>query len=567
MDVNVIENLESKNIEYKREGNEALIICPYCHKQKLSINVQTGVYKCWHCKALEPSSPYIQGHISQLQKEWGDIASISDLKTVSTITREKEDEIDFTQKAQDQHDVIFKHKNAVKYLMKRGFSEDDINNFKLGYKTDKNEEWISIPIYEGNVVKLIKYRKITDNTDAKKYDREKGGKSILYNQDKIDLFDTIIITEGEIDCLTLLSRGYENVVGLTVGASTLKPEWYDLLNKKEKIILILDSDDVGQASAKNIWATRLGVHRCYNVVLPKNLDINDYFLRYTKESFDELIKSAIQFKVDGVVSLEESLYMMYDWSLDEENTRIFQLPWENVNRLIGGGLQRKRLTIVGGTPGTGKTSWALQVCYHLAKEYNIPSLFWCLEMPEIALATKIIQVHNDLMIEDISFGDALIYMMELKDIPIYFGYSSNMKAKTFYNTMVEVRNRYGVEFGVFDNLQRMVRTGEESDIGSASGVFKDITMDLNIPFIVISQPRKLSSSESVPTNDDLKGSSAIPADADEIIWLYRKTVKDARGNSAMEPETHVIVSKSRFSSGGKTFLKFFGEKSKFIKED
>jgi len=51
--------------------------------------------------------------------------------------------------------------------------------------------------------------------------------------------------------------------------------------------------------------------------------------------------------------------------------------------------------------------------------------------------------------------------------------------------MVEVRNRYGVGIGVFDNLQRMIRSGEEADMGKASGMFKDITMDLNMPFLLI----------------------------------------------------------------------------------
>ena len=185
-------------------------------------------------------------------------------------------------------------------------------------------------------------------------------------------------------------------------------------------------------------------------------------------------------------------------------------------------------------------------------------------MSEVELAKKIIQIEKDITVDEISYGDALIYAMDLEGLPLYFGYSSGIKPKVFYNTMVEVRNRYGVQFGVFDNLQRMVRTGEESDVAGASGLFKDITMDLNIPFILISQPRKLASSGSEPSNEDLKGSSAIPADSDEIIWLYRKPVRDMNGNSAMEPTTNIIVSKSRYAAGGRTRLHFIGEKSKFV---
>ncbi len=46
-------------------------------KEKLSINSNTGVFKCWVCEAQNPDSPYVKGHISQLQTKWGDIVSLT----------------------------------------------------------------------------------------------------------------------------------------------------------------------------------------------------------------------------------------------------------------------------------------------------------------------------------------------------------------------------------------------------------------------------------------------------------------------------------------------------------
>ena len=565
MNTDILQYLSEKNIEYKLQGNEALIVCPYCKKEKLSINVNSGVYQCWVCKAENQDSPFVKGHISQLQEYFGDIVPI---RLISKVKNGESKEPDFTDLADRFHIAIFPNKKAMKYLFNRGFDGEDIKRFKFGYVEMKDDEWISIPIYENNICKYLKYRKITDNNqETKKYEREAGGKSLLFNHEALEKYDEVIIIEGEFDCATAIKYGYENAVGLTVGAGTLKEEWYEQLVTKNKIFLCLDSDSAGQNSAKDIWAARLGIYRCWNILLPEDEDVNSFFLKYTKESFDELIKRAKQFKVDGVISIQDALSEMYRMSKDPTRLLTYELPWNNVNRLLNGGLRRGRLTVLGGMPGVGKTSFALQILYHLAIKYKMPSFIFCLEMPEVSLATKIVQLHLDLVDVEVNYHEALIYAQELEDIPVYFGYAPKITPEIFYRTMVEVRNRYGVEIGVFDNLQRMIRSGDESEMGRASGMFKDLTLDLKIPFILVSQPRKRNPEMSLnqrPTYEDLKGSSAIPADADEVLLLHRNRLKGESASTALEPRTLIIADKSRFSPGGITVLKMVGEKSKFI---
>jgi len=572
----VIEYLESKNIKYIRQGNEALMTCPHCGKKdKLSININTGVFHCWVCSAkYSNESKFARGHISQLMQLWGDIIPISDISSMSTISnihslsstsKKEKDDSDFTDLMIKYHNDIWKNKKALKYLMKRGFSEKNIKEFKYGFVSQQGENWIAIPSFEGEVCRLLKYRKITNNTNLAKYSREPGGKSILHNQNIISNFSEIIVTEGEFDCDTLRSAGYKNVVGTTLGTS-LSTEWYNLLLDKSKIILILDSDSVGQTSARDVWVKRLGYNRCWNVLLPENTDVNAFFSVYTKEDFDKYLKEAKQFKVSGIVSLQDSFIEMYQKSKTSEYEDVFELPWKNVNKLLGGGLRRYRLTLLSGIPGAGKTSLALQVCYHLASTYKMPCLFFCMEMPEVSLATKIVQLKFDLTTPEIKYSDALAYANELEDIPLYFGYSSKITPDIFYRTITEVRNRYGIEFAVFDNFHRMVRSGKESQEGQASGMFKDVTMDLGIPFILIGQPRKGRTDTPLDyqiTRDDIKGSSAIPADADEVILMSRRRLKQEEGNYLFESETKIVVDKSRYSSGGITKLNFLGEKSRF----
>jgi len=583
--IDVLEYLDSKNFTYKREGNEAVIQCPNCNRQKLYISLVSGLYHCFYCEVTYPGSEYAKGHINKLQELLGDSLPISSV-TQFIDHKKNQEEKNYTIKVNEYHSALLNHKQGLRYLFNRGFTQETIIRFKLGLAKCARDingesiehEWISIPIFENDTPKLIKYRQLPpEDPKLEKYTREAGGKSILFNGDVIEKFEELVIAEGELDAITLIQNGYENVIGITGGAGTLLPPWFDKLILKSKLFLILDPDPVGQKSAREVWATRLGVSKCWNVLLPENEDINSFFLNHKKEDFDKILKSSYQFKVDGIINLTDALYDLYLKSKSKENFEIYPLPWKNVNKLLGGGLSRKHLTVLGGLPGTGKTTLALQIMWYFAKQYKMPGLFFCLEMPETQLAIKVVQLNEDYSYDQIRPDEALVYSQHLEDIPIYFGYSSKIKPDLFYNTMKAARDRYGIEFGVFDNLQRMIRTGEEADMGKASGMFKDLVMDLNIPFILISQPRKMSADDEI-TYEMLKGSSAIPADADEVVLMNRKRQTSIKyGSEEKDQEkqddsmlldrlsstTNIILDKTRYAPGGIAKLKFIGEKSRF----
>jgi len=554
---NIVDYLDDKGVAYTISGDEAIVTCPECRKPKLSININTEVYKCWVCSAKSPNSTYAKGHFSQLKELWGDVIPIASVMKNLSSTKEK----NFSDLVVRYHHQLRSNPSLMKYLFQRGINEESIDKFQLGFVRMHEQDWVSIPSYEDGIPKLIKYRKgpNDENPDFAKYLREEGGKTVLFNGDVLDSVEEVFIAEGELDAITLLQNGYENTVGITAGAGTLTPEWYDKLVSKSKIYLVLDPDDPGQIAARDIWATRLGRGRCWNIKLPDGEDVNSYFTKWSREEFDTLIESAERFTVSGIISLRESFVKLFH-SKDEE---LIETPWKSLNKLIGGGFAKQRLIVIGGAPGAGKTSMALQILYHVAKEKDIPGLVFCLEMPEISLATKVAQLHYDLTIDEIHHSDGLVFAEELGHIPLYFGYSSRIKTDVFYNTMEEVRNRYGVGIGVFDNLQRMVRTGEESDIGNASAMFASVAMDFHMPFIVISHLRKLKDGGGEPRLDDLKGSQAIPSDADYVIFLHRKKEKNEEAFSSLEPLTKVIVDKSRYSGGGVARLWFEGDKSKF----
>jgi len=559
----VIDYLNQKNISFESEGKECIIVCPQCKKPKLYINKETLLFHCFKCEIEQPDSLYAKGHLSKLQETWGDSIPI-----VPIVSKQKEREEQDFSKIVERYTYNLLNtkigKRGIKYLYKRGFNEEDIKIFKFGFIEMKGESWISIPVFEDGIPKLIKYRKITNNdASIKKYEREYESKSIIYNQDILNKYDEVYICAGEFDTATMIKNGYENSVCGTVGEGVLSSYMYDKLYLIEKFFIIMDSDIIGQQAARKIWARRLGINRCWNVELPDGEDVNSYFLKHTKEDFKELLKNAYQFKVEGISSLEDVFYEMHQKSVGDEDD-VFPLPWDNVNKKIGGGLEKKNLTVIGAMAGIGKTSISIQIAYHLAKQYNIPPLITCLEMSRIKLATKIVQLDKDLTYEEVDYNHALMYARDLEGLDMYFAYSPTITPEIYYNTVRNARDRYGCELFVFDNLQLLVTSDKESDYAKAVKMFKRIAMELDVMMLLVSQPRKLNT-ERKPTYDDLKGSAAISQGGDLIILMHRRRKKgDVDMIDSFESKTLIIVDKSRFSAGGKAVLEFLGAKSRFI---
>ena len=555
----VVDYLENKHIKYELQGQEAIIVCPGCGKDKLSINTNSLLFQCFHCKAEDPNSDYASGHLSKLKSMWNDVIDITPTPLPSYIKNRNQEERDYTDLVNRYHFNLLQSKKGKKYLFKRGFDEKVIIKYKLGLLEMKGDTWISIPSYEDGIPKLLKYRKITNNNpETKKYEREAGGKSILFNGDALEHFTDVFICEGEMDSIALLEQGFKNSVGTTGGAGTLLPEWYDKLKLMSKITLIFDADAAGQNAVVKTWAERLGYGKCWNILLPEGEDLNSYFLKYTVEDFKEL--EPYQFKISGVVSLNDALYEMYSLSQSKEQL-IYPFPWPEVNEITGGGIELTQLLTIGAPSSIGKTTMAMQIAHYFIKEYNLPCLVFCLEMTAVKLATKFLQNEYDLTYNEIQYDQALIYANDIGDLPIYFAYTPRISLEKLYNTVEEARNRYGVKFVVFDNLQLLVVSDKESLYAEAMGMFKQIPMDLNLMMCLISQPRKINNDEF--NYDSMKGSASIAQASDILLLLNAKRLKGDKTDFSFDPIRSITNDKSRFSSGGRRRLFLNGIKSRF----
>jgi twinkle protein len=403
----------------------------------------------------------------------------------------------------------------------------------------------------------------------KDFRRVKDCRSILFNGDAIGQSpDEIYIAEGEIDALTLIDQGIKNAVGVTTGAGSFDPSWIDQLQAVKKIILCYDPDEAGQKGAREA-ARRLGYDRCFNVILPDGQDVNEYF-RASHDLFDfqGLINQARQFDVAGIMSFADGLKKYQEEIQRPDQTTGIRTGWSDVDRIIKTGFMPGELIILSAPPKIGKSTLALQIVVHNAIQ-DIPSLFFCLEMRPMRIIQKIAQCHN--RTGEIGMAELDRARVDFKVKPLYLGYCyQRLTLDGIMETLKAAIRRYGLKLIVFDHLHFLCRSvsNQTQEIGLAVQAFKFLAEELEIPIILIAQPRKIQA-DSIMTAMDLKDSSSIFSDCDHLIILHRarKASKGKDGaelqTEAFDPVTMVRIEASRYGPGGECLLYYHGEYSRF----
>lgn len=551
----MIENvLNQYSIQYKQQAGQITINCPYCGdtKQHCYIDPQKKVFFCHKCNE--------KGTWYQLVKQMNPSAAIvpfaRDNKPVKHPT------LDYIQQC---HKRLMGPSGveAIKYLVEdRKITIETIQHFDLGLETKDGKDWLVIPYFRDSKPVNVKCRSLPPAN--KEFRRWKDGESILFNEDCIkNTKDEIFMAEGETDCLTLWAQGY-NAVATSIGANGFKPEWVDLLDKINRINIVYDSDAKGQEGAKEA-ARRLGLDRCFNIVLPTK-DVNDFFISGAeKEDFEEIVAKAEPFEVDNIIDFGKAVSNLKDQYRKSNNSDLLKPHWPNVAKLTGP-FEPGDLITVSATPKTGKTTLALNIVHDFIKK-DVPCLFYCLEMRPERLARKIIQMEMEVSEAELTPEKIDAGYFRLIDKPLYFGYNyKKCNLDLVVDTIRQGIRRYGFKFIVFDNLHYLSRsiTNQVQEVSLISKTFKLLAEEMQIPVMLICQPRKIADGQIMGMMD-LKDSSSIGADSDQIIILYRKKTKSADGTAetSYDPLTLVRVDASRYRAGGETLLDFDGAKSIF----
>lgn len=594
--------LEEKGLSVMQVGNNLQANCPFCDddRQRFGINNNPNhaYYGYWNCLngGCDEKGRSVKSLQKQLNKLTGDDERAKiELKEPSNDSHEDAD-IDQTKAAKYYNNIEKKDRKAKDYLMEeRGFSVKTIKYFMLGSWKKKGYEYVSLPFWEDGILVNIKFRAINFKEKSYKWRRITGGKSSLFHDEVLDNQDIkeIFLCEAELDAIALWNAGFKNVVAVTTGAKAMQPEWYERLERFERINLVFDNDVDGQDGAEKM-AKRLGMNRCYNIVLPQDeikedgkkkilKDANQYFWdkdsrkeRYKISNFKKLVNSSKQFQVKAVLSLTEAYRELIKirHTADEDELIGYTTQWTRINKI----LPRSKpgfFVVVTANPKVGKTSWVMDWFLGLGK-HGIPSYIECCEMRQLRMAEKTIaNVLPDFTnVDDLTELQIRQARFQNPADIMYLGYPEvgTIELEAMCEKITNVVRRYGVKAVCFDHLHFLVRGENVRDkIGEVTRRFKLLAEQLGILFVLIAQARKVENNR-IPTANDLKDSSSIYQDLDSLVILHRRIKmddnyggskgKDKEDTGKMESITEVHVT-SRWGEGGACLLNFNGRKAKY----
>lgn len=313
-----------------------------------------------------------------------------------------QDYTDLYEKAEKNLDL------ARGYLQERGISEATARRFHLGieklpvYATDQSgqsyaTEWTCL------VIPTSKESYVIRNLD-RKADHEnryqKKGKAHIFNLEaaKQEKEKPIIITEGEIDCMSVIEAGGQavalgSVTNIRLLTDALRKDWQPVT----PLVIALDNDAAGKEAAARI-------RKELNILEIENYTYNPYglakdaneALTTNRAAFANTIKAINADIAQAVTDQERAEYMKttaaahLDDFLDGITERAATPPistgFQNLDAVLDGGLY-EGLYFLGAISSLGKTTLALQICDQVAQGGH-DTLIFSLEMARSELMAK-----------------------------------------------------------------------------------------------------------------------------------------------------------------------------------
>jgi len=412
---------------------------------------------------------------------------------------------------------------AIKYLREQRLLDPAIiNRFEI--KGDPKNKAIVFPCYSPSGELINRSYRTLDA--EKKVWQDKGCAPCLFGWNALDESAyqkrTILLCEGQIDCMTWAQWG---IPALSIpngsGRSWIEYEW-DNLAAFDHIYLAFDGDEAGQ---KNLQETiqRLGKHRCLLVSIPEKdandalkagrgpMEAQEWVHKAKLPSIAGMVKASdMKERIQEQIRIKPPVYTLEFLKGHTSNHGYYPRPGE--------------ITLWTGHTSQGKST--ILNTFILAYLMNEkPCFVASMEMlPEVLIqqimttgfaTSGLLQKHVDSFMEEMAphlvFADVIGYiepgaLLEM----MWFSYQ-----------------RFGIKEHFIDSIMRVA--GLEEDFpkqGEFLNKLQQFAKTTGSHVHLVAHPRKPSKSGDRARALDVKGSSLIPNNVDNILAIARNFDKD-----------------------------------------
>lgn len=248
------------------------------------------------------------------------------------------------------------------------------------------------------------------------------------------------------------------------------------------------------------------------------------------------------------------------------------------------GWQRRRLYLVAGRPGLGKSS--LLACAAIqAARFNQRVAFFSLEMGELEILDRLSGIEaridtrklNSGMLNDEEFTRYTAAIGRLSDLPLFIHDNADITPMGIRSKCRTLAHTVGLD-AVFVDYVQLVEPGmtarfnnREQEVSYVSRSLKRLAMELNVPVIAAAQlsrePEKRQ--DKRPQLSELRESGGLEQDCDAALLMYSDNYYNENGASEDDPmwTVEVNIAKQRNGPTGHLQLGFFREFTQFVNLD
>ena len=518
-DVEKLEELGIKDDGKKRQT------CPNCRDTRsnktdksLSINWKLCTAYCYHC-----DKKFFFGKTDKSDKE-------------ETATRKKEETKEYKKPGRLANEEA-PGEEVLKWFESRGIPADVVveegitQAARVFSQKGVVEKCMLFPYYEEDRLVNRKYRTVK----AKHFMLEAGAKLIPWRINEIEDKPECIITEGEMDALSFIVAGRDDVISVPNGAQK-NLNWLEdfietHLENKTRIYIASDTDEKGLELREEL-VRRFGEEKCRIVTYGEGCkDANELLQQSGAEALLQALAEAQEIPLEGVFTagdVRDELEQLLEKGLQKGAT----FGMGGLDDLLS--VEVGRLMIVTGVPGDGKSEMLDEMAVHLSLRYDWRCAWFSPENFPVTL-------HHPKLIEKLigkRFLKGLISPMEFDAAVGYLSHNffdilpeEGYRVDTSLEKAEALVRRKGIRVFILDPyncLEHQIPTGQSETqyIGEFLEKLRSFARRRQVLVILAAHPTKmkkdpLTKKFPVPTMYDISGSAAFFNKADFGIAIER----------------------------------------------
>lgn len=545
-----------QGIEVKRSGDELHFkICPYCrprptkgNTRTFSINLKTGQFKCLR------SSCGATGNMIQLSRDFD--FSLGNETDEYYRPRKKYRRLKTPEKP------IIPKEPAVVYLESRGISAEVAHRYEITTQ-NQHDNVLVFPFYDDrNRLQFVKYRKTDFDSERDKNKEwcEKECKPILFGMKQCnDKFDRLIVTEGQLDSLSVATADLENATSVPNGAQgfTWVPYCFNWVAKFKEIVVFGDFEkghmtlleDFRKRFPNRIKHVREQDYRGCK-------DANELLQKHGKEAVRQAVENAVMVPVKRVLPLA-----------DVESVNIYELPKlktgiSELDRILYGGLPFGMVCIIAGKRGDGKSTVASWIMAN-ASDQGYSTFAYSGELPNYLYKSWFdfqIAGRNHITENQTEFGTVNRFITTRNQELINAWYQD--KAYIYDNRIVDTDEQedllksitqaimqYGIKVVLVDNLMTAMYIDEKqgTDKYDQQGRFvrelTKIAIRYDVLILLVAHRRKNTFTQDA--NDEISGSGDITNLAGITLSYDRGNKDEIKEGILDDTQRKLIIAKNR----------------------